>query len=114
MKKILITGASGFVGSHLVEEALDRNLDVYAGIRKSSSREFLQDERLNFVELDFNNTDQMANLLKRKQFDYIIHNAGVVTAPKLSDYWTVNRDYVKNFAGQRRRLDGFPERRRRT
>jgi nucleoside-diphosphate-sugar epimerase len=98
MKKILITGASGFVGSHLVEEALDRNLDVYAGIRKSSSREFLQDERLNFVELDFNNTDQMANLLKRKQFDYIIHNAGVVTAPKLSDYWTVNRDYVKNFA----------------
>ncbi|MCB0519816.1 MAG: NAD(P)-dependent oxidoreductase [Lewinellaceae bacterium] len=98
MKKILITGASGFVGSHLVEEALQRNLEVYAGIRKTSSREFLQDSRINFIELNFGDKDQMANLLKRKQFDYIIHNAGVVTAPKLADYWLVNRDYVKNFA----------------
>ena len=98
MKKILITGASGFVGSHLVEEALRRDLDVYAGIRKTSSREFLKDERINFIELNFTNQDQLANQMKRKQFDYIIHNAGVVTAPRLEDYWRVNYEYVKNFA----------------
>jgi nucleoside-diphosphate-sugar epimerase len=97
MKKILITGASGFVGSHLVDEALRRELDVYAGVRKSSSREFLQDERINFVELNYEDVGQMANLVKRKQFDYIIHNAGVVAAPKLSDYMRVNFDYTKNF-----------------
>lgn len=97
MKKILVTGASGFVGSHLVEEALRRDLDVYAGIRKSSSKEYLQDDRLNFVELNYLDIDQMANLLKRKQFDYIIHNAGVVSAPKLSDYMYVNFQYTKNF-----------------
>ncbi|MBK9015624.1 MAG: NAD(P)-dependent oxidoreductase [Saprospiraceae bacterium] len=97
MKKILITGASGFVGSHLVEEALRRDLDVYAGIRKSSSREYLQDERINFVELNFEDKDQMSILMKRKQFDYVIHNAGVVSAPKLSDYMRVNFEYTKNF-----------------
>lgn len=97
MKKILITGASGFVGSHLVDEALRRDLDVYAGIRKSSSRTFLQDERINFVELNFEDKDQMAILMKRKQFDYVIHNAGLVAAPKLSDYMRVNYDYTKNF-----------------
>lgn len=98
MEKILITGASGFVGSHLVEEALERDLDVYAGIRKSSSKEFLQDHRINFVELNFEDKAQLANVLKRKQFDYIIHNAGIVSAPKLDDYWRVNYEYVKNLA----------------
>jgi nucleoside-diphosphate-sugar epimerase len=97
MKKILITGASGFVGSHLVDEALNRDLEVYAGIRRSSSKEYLQDHRLNFVELNYTDIGQMANLLKRKQFDYIIHNAGVVSAPKLSDYMAVNFQYTKNF-----------------
>ncbi|MBI1226106.1 MAG: NAD-dependent epimerase/dehydratase family protein [Bacteroidetes bacterium] len=97
MKKILITGASGFVGSHLVEEALQRDLEVYAGIRRSSSKEYLQDERINFVEMNFEDKSQMANLMKRKEFDYVIHNAGVVSAPKLSDYMRVNFDYTKNF-----------------
>lgn len=98
MEKILITGASGFVGSHLIEEALERGLDVYAGIRKSSSREYLQDPRINFVELNFEDKDQLANLFKRKQFDFIVHNAGIVSAPKLADYWKVNFEYVKNMA----------------
>ncbi len=35
MKKVLITGASGFIGSFLVEKALKRNYEVYAGVRKS-------------------------------------------------------------------------------
>ena len=49
MKKILVTGASGFVGSFLVEECLRRNLQVYAGVRKTSSRKYLQDERTRFL-----------------------------------------------------------------
>lgn len=97
MKKILITGASGFVGSHLVEEALRRGLDVYAGVRKKSSRQYLKDERINFFELNFANVTDMAEKLKTINFDYIVHNAGVVSAPKLEDYFRVNCDYVKNF-----------------
>jgi nucleoside-diphosphate-sugar epimerase len=38
--KILITGASGFIGSFLVEEALKRGFETYAGIRKSSSKQY--------------------------------------------------------------------------
>jgi len=109
MKKILVTGASGFVGSHLVEEALRRDLEVYAGIRRSSSKEYLQDERLNFVELNYNDISQMSNLIKRKQFDYIIHNAGVVSAPKLSDYMDVNFQYTKNFVDAIVAADEIPE-----
>ncbi|VTQ04304.1 hopanoid-associated sugar epimerase [Sphingobacterium daejeonense] len=36
-KKIFITGASGFVGSHLVEAAQNLGLEVHAAVRKSSN-----------------------------------------------------------------------------
>ncbi len=109
MKKILITGASGFVGSHLVEEALKRDLDVYAGIRKTSSRDFLKDERINFIELNFGDKDQLSAELGRMKFDYIIHNAGVVSASRLEDYWRVNFEYVKNLADTLIATDVLPE-----
>ena len=37
-KKILITGASGFIGGFLVDEALKRNYEVWAGIRVGSNK----------------------------------------------------------------------------
>lgn len=96
MKKILITGSSGFVGSHLVEEALSRNLEVYAGVRKSSSRAYLQDKRIHFFEMDFSDKTALKQQLNDARFDYIIHNAGVVSVPKLADYYKVNYEYLKN------------------
>ena len=52
--KILITGASGFIGSFIVEEALNRDMEVWAAVRKTTSRRYLKDKRINFIELDFN------------------------------------------------------------
>lgn len=97
MKKILITGASGFVGSHLVEEALSRNMEVYAGIRKTSSRQYLKNEQIRFFEMDFAKKEDLKEKLNSVSFDYIIHNAGVVAAPKLEDYWKVNYEYSRTF-----------------
>lgn len=36
-ERVLITGGSGFVGYHLIEEALQNNLEVFIAIRKSLS-----------------------------------------------------------------------------
>ena len=109
MKKILITGASGFVGSHLVEEALERNIEVYAGVRKTSSRQFLQDDRIRFFEMDFSNKISLEKTLGDAKFDYIIHNAGIVSAPKLEDYFTVNYGYLKNLIDALNTADTVPE-----
>jgi len=96
MEKILITGASGFVGSFLVEEALKNGLDTYAGIRSSSSKQWLQDERINFIEMNLSNENQLSELMYEHQFDYIIHNAGVTKSNSKSDFFKVNVEFTQN------------------
>ncbi|MEM9548850.1 MAG: NAD(P)-dependent oxidoreductase, partial [Bacteroidota bacterium] len=95
-QKVLITGASGFVGGFLVEEALNRGLEVYAAIRKTSNTQYLTDPRIKFVHLDFENTDTLANQLLENQYDYFIHNAGVTKTPLKDVYFKVNAEYLNN------------------
>ena len=51
--KILITGASGFIGGFLVEEALRRGYETWAGIRAGSSKAHLQDKRIHILHFSF-------------------------------------------------------------
>ena len=97
-EKILITGASGFVGSWLVEEALERGLEVYAGIRSSSSKQWLTDQRIKFLSLDLSDLDGLSETINQHQFQYVIHNAGLTKALKASDLFKVNAQYAKNLA----------------
>lgn len=62
--KILITGASGFIGGFLVKEALRRGYETWAGVRATSSRENLQDERIHFIDLKYNNREALTDQLK--------------------------------------------------
>ena len=98
MKKILITGSNGFVGSFLVEEALKRNLEVFAGVRKTSNRQFLKDNRIRFFEMDFSDQSTLKSQLKNQHFDYIIHNAGITKADKKADFFKYNYELTKSFA----------------
>ncbi|MBS5613960.1 MAG: NAD-dependent epimerase/dehydratase family protein, partial [Prevotella buccalis] len=87
---ILITGASGFVGSHLVDEALQRGMEVWAAVRPSSSRRYLQDERIHFIELDFSSEERLVQQLEGHAFDYVVHAAGVTKCVHPDDFHRVN------------------------
>lgn len=88
--KILITGASGFIGSYIVEEALRRDMEVWAAVRGSSSRKWLQDSRINFIELNLSSYDDLCRQLKGHSFDYVVHAAGVTKCLHARDFERVN------------------------
>ena len=94
--RILITGASGFIGSFIVEEALNRGFETWAAVRKSSSREFLKDERIHFIELNLSSEEQLKQQLKDIQFDYVVHAAGVTKCLHKEDFFRINTEGTKN------------------
>ena len=96
MEKILITGASGFIGSFLVEEALERGLEVWAAVRGSSSRQWLQDPRIHFIELNLSSADDLKKALQEVSFDYVVHAAGVTKCKDRRDFRRINTEGTRN------------------
>ena len=114
-KKVLVTGASGFIGSFLVEGGLERGMLTWAGIRKTSSRKYLQDKRIRFAELNFGDKEKLKKQLAgHKQehggWDYIIHCAGVTKCLHQEDFDKGNFQATVNFVEALKELDMVPER----
>ena len=112
--KILITGASGFIGSFLVEEGLNLNLKVWAGIRSTSSRKYLQDKQIHFAELDLGNAEKLKKQLQRHKeehegWDCIIHCAGATQCKHKSDFDKINFKTTQHFVEALQDLDIVPK-----
>lgn len=115
MESILITGASGFIGSFLVEEALARGYETWAAVRAHSSRNYLQDPRIRFLELDFAQADILRRQLeehRRQQgpFDYVIHCAGATKCLHRSEFEQANFKQTVWLVEALRALDMVPRR----
>jgi nucleoside-diphosphate-sugar epimerase len=97
-KRVLITGASGFVGYHLIAECLASNLEVYAAVRPSSNIKHLSSFDIKYTDLDFSDIASLKLELEDKQYSYIIHASGITAAKSKAEYNTVNAEYSKNLA----------------
>ena len=101
-KQILIAGAGGFIGSHLVQYALDHGWAVWAGVRSSTSREFLSDPRIHFIELPYGDPQKLRSALlehktERGSWDVIINNMGVTKTNDARDFERINYGNVQRF-----------------
>ena len=81
-----------------MEEALRRGFETWAAMRKSSSKAYLQDERIHFIELNLNSKEQLVEQLKGKDFDYVVHAAGVTKCLNKADFHRINTEGTKNLA----------------
>ena len=90
--KILVTGASGFIGSFIVEEAIRQGFEVWAAMRKSSSRQFLSDERIHFIELNLASEADLKQQLAGHAFEYVVHAAGVTKCLDKQDFFRINTE----------------------
>jgi nucleoside-diphosphate-sugar epimerase len=98
-EKVLITGASGFIGYHLIEAALHRKLSVCAAVRQGSDIDHLKEYDIEYCELDYTNVKELAKQLAATGCHYIIHAAGATRAGSQQQYDTINANYAFNLAG---------------
>ena len=103
VKSILVTGASGFIGSFICSEGLERGMEVWAGMRRTSSSQYLKDERLKFAELDLGNYDTLCKQLRAykqemggRGWDYVVHAAGATKSLKREGFFKTNTEGTKN------------------
>ena len=85
IKKILVTGGSGFIGSHLVEELIKKRykIEVLAPYNIESSIGWLKDVRMgNQVKITYGDVcDQSLVFKLAKRNDAIIHLAALISIP---------------------------------
>jgi nucleoside-diphosphate-sugar epimerase len=98
MKRILITGASGFIGSTLTDHALAKGWEVTAAVRPTSSRGYLKDERIKFLQLHFDNEQALRRELEQAgRFDFVVHIAGTTKTLRREDYFQINTENTRRF-----------------
>lgn len=93
-KSIIITGANGFIGQHLVAECIDQGMQVYAAVRKGSQVGKLANMKCTIVEINYEDVQSIAGLMAKISPNFIIHNAGLTRTPDYNEFLKVNRDYL--------------------
>lgn len=110
MKRILITGANGFIGSTLTDHALANDWEVTAAVRRASNRSFLQDPRIRFIDLHFDQEPELRRALETAgRFDYVAHIAGATKALHREDFFHTNAEYTRRLVEILNRDDIRPE-----
>jgi len=89
----VVTGASGFVGSHLVDLLLEKKYKVRCIIRKSSNLRWLNGKDVELHICELTNKEGLRKIFEGA--DYIYHVAGVVKSKKPEGYFAGNVETTK-------------------
>ena len=92
MKKIVITGANGFVGSALAIKLLKSGYEVTCLVRTGSDVDLIENE-LNICYINYNNLEEIKSVLQGK--DILIHVAALTRARKWETFQKINIDLTE-------------------
>ncbi len=91
---VLVTGASGFIGGHIVQSLLDKKCNVHCLVRRSSDLRWLDRTRVKLHFGDLADPLFLDDFLN--QIDYVFHCAGLTQAKSRKEYFRVNADACQN------------------
>lgn len=111
--KILITGASGFIGSHMADHALLQGYDTWVATRPMSNLRYLRDARLQCIELNLGNAETLAEQLEAYRschgaWDVVIHCAGATKCRHTYEFDQTNYEGTRHLVEALIHLDMIP------
>lgn len=94
--KVLLTGANGFVGSHILECLRQRALPAAVLLRATGNRQFIE-PLLTEVEVRPGSIADLASLREAvRDVTHVIHCAGVTKVPRPAEFFAVNQQGTAN------------------
>ena len=95
--QLAITGANGFLGTHLVSTALENGHQVVALVRNKSKVNFPKSDSLSIEQVDYSRFEEEFKILAKTYgvFDAFIHNAAVTVSISKKEYFKTNTDLTK-------------------
>ncbi len=88
--KVLVTGATGFIGSHLADLLISMGYEVSCTIRKTSSLKWLEGKNLKLIETSLHDVEALKQAVSG--MDYIYHVAGLTYGRNYDEFLRSNRD----------------------
>ena len=104
----LVTGASGFVGSHIVDELLRRGARVRCLLRSTSSRQWLEGKPVEVAEGDVCHPEGLDAAVQGA--DWIVHAAGLTRAKDAAEFHRANALGTELILGAALRTSPAPRR----
>ena len=84
MKRILVTGGTGYIGSHTIIELLNKGYEIDIVDNLYNSKITVLDEieqicgkRPGFYQVDLRDKEELNDVFKRRKYDLVMHFAGL-------------------------------------
>lgn len=84
MKKILLTGATGFIGRNILQELLKEKKEITVIIRPGTSEKLINNEDVEIIEIDLTDILRLKKYLSENKFDCIYHIGAIRGGRKFS------------------------------
>lgn len=92
--RVLITGATGFIGSHLAERLHNKGYEIRCFVRKTSNLRWLHHLPIEYAYGDFFDEESLKNAVTN--VDVIYHSAGVVASKTKKGFFEGNQIITRN------------------